>query len=345
MACIWVEGFETFRSDAWLALRYTEAGGAFSSVSGKNGGHGGASASSGGTQLSATLLASPASTITVGAWVKLDSSPSATGKIGWTVLKAGVAQLTLRAIQSGDHEWKLELRLGGSSGTVIATQTGSAQHVGTWYFVELQATINTSTGAYEVRVNESAVMSDTGRNTANAGANQFDGIQLRLSSQGVLDDVIVMDESGTALNDFTGPVSIEGIKPNGNGNQNDWTSSSGANYSTVDEDSTGSLQTDRVYAITLGDIDLYTYGNLSRSGSASVLAVMLASVCAMDASGTRDLKHRVRSGGSEAAATAFTVPDGTQRHFYDIYEENPVAASAWTVTDVNAVEFGIEVAN
>lgn len=346
MACIWVEGFETFKSDAWLALRYTASGGAFSSVSGKNGGSGGASASSSGTVLAATPLGSAVNTLIVSGWIKLDVSPSATGKCGFGILKAGSSQVTMRCIQSGDHEWKIELRKGGSSGTVIATQTGTAQFVGQWYFVELKATINSATGSYEIRVNGSAVMSGSGVDTAGAGSNQADGFQIRLSSNGVVDDVIVLDTSGTANNDFTGPVSVEGIRPTSNGNQNDWTASTGANYTAVDDDSTAALQTDRVYAQTLGDIDLYGYGNLQRSGaSPTILAVMLSSICAMDASGTRDLKQRARSGGSEDTGATFTVPDGTQRHFYDIFEENPVGPTAWTLADLNAIEFGIEVAN
>lgn len=344
MALLWLEGFETFKSDDWLDLRYTRTGNGVSSVAGRYGGNAAGADANAGTQLARTVLDTADGTLTIGFWLRLSAAPTAVGKFGLSILLAGSPQLTLRAIESGEHEWKLELRHGGQVGTVIETQTGTAQFVGKWHFVEIQATLHTSTGAYEVRVDGTNVMSDTGLDTAGTASNDADGIQIRLGTSGGLDDLYVLDDTGTANNDFLGPIAIEGRRPNANGNQNDWTPTSGDNYTNVDEDGLLTLGTDRVSSHTIGEVDLYGFQDLLRvNGSPTFIGVVLASVLAMEASGSRDVNHITRSGGSEDSADAATVTGGVQTHHHDVFEVNPVSTAAWTVATLNAAEFGVEI--
>ena len=346
MTLLLVEGFETLKADAWTDLRYTAGGASLTSGTGRLGGTAMASSANTGSTLLTTVASSPASEIVVGFAVKVTAAPSATGKFGATLTRGGTAQVTLRVVESGTDEWVLELRTGGASGTVLETQSTSAQHVGSWYYVELKVTTDASTGDYSVKVNGTEVMSDTSVNTAGSGSAGADGVQWRLSTSGLLDDCYVCDTAGSVNNDFLGAIVVEGLLPNANGNQNDWTpSTGGSNYTCVDEDGTGSLASDRVTSSTVGDIDLYNYDALSFiTGSPTFVGLQVETIASMATSGTRDLQHRVRSGGSEATGTAFSLSGGAQALNSEVFEENPVSTSAWTVATINAVEVGVEVA-
>lgn len=346
MTLLLLEGFDSLTSDEWLSLRYTAGGADVSSSTGRFGGTAMASSANTGSTLLTTVASSVFSEIIVGFAVKLSAAPSASGKFGVTITRAGVAQLTLRLVESGTEEWVLELRRGGASGTVIETQTASAQHVGRWYYVEIKAVIDTTTGEYAVNVDGTEVMSDTGLDTAGSGSDDADGVQWRLSTSGLMDDAYVCDTAGTANNDFLGSIACETLLPNAAGNQSDWTpSTGGSNYTCVDEDGTGSLGSDRVTSSTIGHVDLYNYGALTRIiGSPTFIGVQVESVMSMATSGTRDVQHRIRSGGSESTGTAFTVSGGAQGLHSEVFEENPVSTSAWTVSSLNAVEIGVEVA-
>lgn len=349
MALLWAESFDAHATAYLLGLKYDSVtGSSIATGVGRNGNLSLRAGTTSGYTLTKQVAGSAQANIIYGAsWFKLNSGATTAATQGVTIsLNGSGDQLTLQSVAVGDHEWRLELRRGGPAGTIIETQTG-AQLQGKWYRIEINATIHQSTGAYEVRVNDTVVMSDTGVNTAGAAANDADEVTINLGNIFLTDGVYICDGTGSANNDFLGDVHIEGLLPDGDGNSSDWNPSSGSDhYALVDdpEASTTGLGTDRVTIASTG-IDLYTYEDMEYViGTPTILGVILGSTTKMEASGTQSPNHIVRSGGSNDSQSTFAVSGFTEQYNYDVMEENPVAAAAWSLATINAVEFGIELA-
>ena len=227
------------------------------------------------------------------------------------------------------------------NGTVLAT---SANFINSqiWYYLEFKVTIGSS-AAYEVRINGTTIISGTGntQNTANAFANQI-SLNLVSGDSGRntwFDDFYVLNTSGTANNDFLGECRIFTSYPTGAGATTQWTPSAGSNFGNVDETNPND-DTDYNSSSTVGQIDLYTTGALSFTGS---IACVQHTICARkDDVGTRQIAEQCRSG-----TTTFTGATQTMTATYFMYREvretDPNTLAAWTLANLNSSQFGVKV--
>ena len=259
----------------------------------------------------------------------------------------GTPQLSLMLDDNG----RLALRFGnafnpptlGTGTTVIAYNT--------WNYVELSATINNTTGSYEVRLNGVTEMSATGidtQSTANASADrvyvgQVSGL-FGMSGfiTGAFDDVYICDGQGSApWNTFLGDVRIQALMPTADGDLSQLTPSTGtAHYALVDEVPPND-DTDYVSSANAGDTDLFQLGDVA-AVSGSILGLQVLAYARKDDAGTRTLAPVLKTGGVEHDGTAVGL--GTSyTYLRQLWETNPGTGLPWTIADVNALQAGVKV--
>lgn len=233
----------------------------------------------------------------------------------------------------------------GAAKTTLGTTANNVLTPNVWQYIEVKLTVHSSTGAILVRINGDTKLNLTGLNTQIGGSALVDCIAFSASFPGwymAFDDLYVCDSSGSVNNDLLGDCAIETLYPNGNGNYSQFTgsdSNSTDNYLLVDEATPST--TDYVGSLTEGNKDTYAYGNLALT-SGSVKAVAVRNYAAKSDVGDKSISTVVRSGGSDSIQSAKNLGTG-YTVYTDILEQNPVGSTAWTISSVNAAEFGVQV--
>jgi hypothetical protein len=217
-----------------------------------------------------------------------------------------------------------------------------------WHYIEwkFKITNSTSTGENVVRVDETTLINlssgDT-QETGNAYINRFYFFSTG-SAEGVnvyIDDIYFLDLTGTANNDFLGEVRVQTLYPDGNGNSSQWVgqdSDSTNNYQNVDE--TGAPDDDTTYneSGTVGDRDLYTFQDVSNA--TTIFGVQVVTYAKKTDAGTRKIDHTIRAGGTNYDSSAISLAS-SYNNLMTIYDKNPNGSVAWTLTSLNAAEFGV----
>ena len=263
----------------------------------------------------------------------------------WRFLDASVDQCSLEIHDNGDStfEWKM------MRGATELERTTEAFVYNVWHYFELKVTVRAGVnGAYELRHNENAVMSDTGINLADTGADGCDSHQFGLTPAGQtvwMDDIYICDDQGSIRNDFLGDSVIVALLSQAEGNQNDFTPSTGIdNEALIDDPSNAPSSADYVSSDTNGHQDFYTYDDLPATGIGTIFGIRVITDAAMATVGSRVLKPKFRAAStSEGDGDDFTVDGTTLLSYPVIMEQDPVALSDWTKTEIDGGEFGVEV--
>lgn len=276
---------------------------------------------------------------------------------GFQFQNAAGEQCTLLIVNAGAGNYGLELK----RDTVVIDATTGAFPFGnkrSWMYFQLKVTIRTgANGVYELRsydmLNNSTV--EFSGSTVNLAHQAVDGAdRMRIScdtdtgAQFVMDDIILMDSTGANNNDFMAePAVVLGALPDADGNQSDWTPSSGSDhFALVDDPANSTSDTDQVVAQVIGDIDLFTYSDFAaiHTSGTAVIGTQVVSTAAMDASGSRTLRVRVRENSLEASGDNFVLSDLIVRSFRQMFDQNPTdTPETWTKATLEATEFGIEI--
>lgn len=307
-------------------------------------------------QLSGTNPAAPSATTST--LVKALSTPSTTQILGFAinlsrlpitnldiaVLKAG-ATLTLRiGINSSG-----QLVLRNSVGTTLATGTFTMAGA-SWYYIEIKAFANGASGTVEAQINGTTEIAST---TANIGSANLDTLDFRVTPSGLdpslawtvqWDDVYVCDASGSTNNTFLGDVRVSTIMPSADGAHSDFTPSTGtAHFSLVNEATSIYPDDDSSYvsSSTVGHRDSYAYGNVP-SAAGTVFGVQTNLYARKDDAAVRQIAAVARPGSTDQDGATVTLGT-TYSTFTEIRETNPDTTVAWTISDINASEFGVKV--
>lgn len=245
-----------------------------------------------------------------------------------------IATLTLSAVR-GD-------------GTVLGTST-VALTINAYAYLEVKVKIHASTGTFEVRKDETVILTVTGANTQTSGANQANQIVFAASptgnvSFGYFDDIYICDSNGLVNKDYLGNVYVEALFPNATGTFSQWGRVDTAltntqNWQSVDEvppnDDTdynvGSAVAQRdTYAFTDPILDTQIYGVVANMYIAKQYA------------GTRNVTPVIYLSGT--AYFGGTVYFGSDYQYtQQVFEYNPNAGTAWTFAAIGSAEFGIQI--
>jgi hypothetical protein len=251
---------------------------------------------------------------------------------------------------------QVDFRL-NTDGTISATRGGVLLGTTTFalsgpntYYIELKVTVDPSAGVVVIKVNESTKLNLTGQNTratTNSTANNFaigKVISLGTNNPSITvdhDDLYICDTSGSVNNDFIGDVRVQAILPDGAGSTTQWTpNGAGSNYQCVDE-SDPNDDTDYVSSANAGDVDTYSFSNVTPT-TGTVAGVQWLGCARKDDAGVRTIAPAIRSGGTNYFGGNQNI--GTSYTYYlEVLETNPDTTGAWTISEVNAAEFGQKV--
>jgi hypothetical protein len=234
-----------------------------------------------------------------------------------------------------------QVRLGGSNGTILASY-GVALTLSTWYYFEISLTIADAGGTCLVKINGTTVVNFTG-DTKNGGTNTtVDAISLGNTGYGgSFDDLYVCDASGAApYNTFLGDARVATLSPTGAGSSTQLTPDSGSNYARVNEAPYSAVN--YVSGATPGLRDTYTLSDLP-AGTATVFAIQHNVIAKRTSTGAIAVKPAIKSGASVyyGSPTPTITNDTT---ISDLRTTDPNTSAAWTVSAVNALESGLEIA-
>lgn len=230
--------------------------------------------------------------------------------------------------------------------TVVASSAVGVIIPGAWNYIEFRATIADAGGVIEIKVNGVQVVNFTG-DTKNAGtATNFDMVTLSGATQTdplvAYDDVYIANTLGSApSNTFLGEVVVQTLLPTGAGASTGLTPiGSPNNWENVDE--VPFSMADYNASNVVGAHDSYAMGNVD-AATGTIYGVQTNVVASKTGVGAASLKPLVRSGGTDYFdATAALTASPTL--LSAIRETDPATAAAWTVSGVNSVEVGAEVA-
>ena len=214
-----------------------------------------------------------------------------------------------------------------------------------WKWLQVKAVISDTVGSVEIRdASGVVILALSAIDTRNAGSGYCDTVSLgstggTAGNAAYFDDWHVWDGTGTICNTWTNDTRIDHRLPTGPGNSAQFTSSSGANWSAVDEVTFNT--TDYVESATAGQKDTYAFGDITHSPP-SIFSVVMTAVGQKDDAGARALKLVARSGGADYAGAATTLNQGSYTRAVDVREVDPATGAAWTQTGYNAAEIGFE---
>lgn len=212
-----------------------------------------------------------------------------------------------------------------------------------WHYVEMKVRFSQSVGSYEVRVNESTVMSGAGEDTSYTGAVRPSHLRFGhiLNAPIDYDDLYILDTTGSFNTSFLGDVRVQRLRPNGLGDNEEFTRNTGStNWEAVNElgedDDTSYVESNRILFR-----DLYNYEDLPVAVG-TIFGVIAKPVVRKSDAGTRTYKLICSSNGMEDE-TGTLYPAGNYVRQAQIFETDPNTSVLWTDTGVNNAQFGVEI--
>lgn len=253
--------------------------------------------------------------------------------IGGTVLHLRITNASTGAIQ-----------VNRGAATVIGTSAAGVLPLNTWVYLEFQVTCHDTAGAVTVKADGTTVLTLTNVDTRDGGADALiDKVVIGAQQQtsgGVayVRDIVIMNDAGTALNGPIGPAVVEARLATAAGDLAAWTPNTGANYAAVDDPGVNDGDTTYVEATTAVR-DTYTVADLAAVGS-NIQAVQAHAVARYNAS-PLNVATTLRRSSTNSDGTAATPTGSYTSKALTIWETDPVAAGAWTVSNFNSTEFGV----
>lgn len=205
-----------------------------------------------------------------------------------------------------------------------------------WRFVELKYVV--STGVCEVRIDGVVVLSGTVPTATSIASiifpNQANGTYINI------DDIYVLDATGTANNTYLGDVRVQTLLPSAEGTNLGMTPDTGTvHYSRVNEAAPDT--TSYVSTASAGVKDSYRYQQLAANTS-SVYGVAVTSYASKDAPVAAGIATLVRLGSTDYVNAQTQSLSASWVAGTDLYQVRPNDSAPWTPTDINGAEFGVQ---
>lgn len=235
------------------------------------------------------------------------------------------------------------VRFRRGDGTVLASSPSSTILANQWYYIEARIKYGTGTsGQVELKVDGTTVIASTNTNTAGDTNNpnyQFVNFDSRVSNGTdtpvYLDDLYILDTTGSVNNTFLGPCRVNMIVPDGDTGSQDWTPTpSGDSFDkinslTSDEDSS------YITAALSGNVSDFTLSDLPVTATA-VKGIQVLHRARRTDVGPANMKASIKQ-GSDVLDGRTHLPTTDYSTFFDIFELDPTTGLALTVSDVNSL--------
>lgn len=257
------------------------------------------------------------------------------------VADGGTGQFTLTW---NGADQKFRVRQGsGLSGTVLGT---SAAIVGmtanSWHHVELIVTI-ADAGSVEVKLDGVSALTATGDTKQSSTAQVTHVVwpaSLNVGGNVLMsyDDMYAIDTSGAAPNVSIGDCRVRLLRDTADGSHGDFLpSTSGTHFDKVNS----MAGTTYVSSSIVGDKDTYDFQQVPPTSVVLGVKVNLGMV-KTDA-GARSIAPLIVVGGTDHEGTPIPLA-ASLRVYGQIFGANPATSAAWTASQVNSAEFGVQTA-
>lgn len=239
---------------------------------------------------------------------------------------------------------------GSSYTTLVSTNTNIP--ASTWHLVEWHIRMHPQAGVSEIKQN--GVMTSVYRGPTMWLPQMYHPTRLYWIPQGVAtahyyDDIAVNDVSGSEFNSWCGDGYVARILPNGNGDYSQLTGSDGNstdNYLLTDDPAVHNSDTDYVYSVTDAQKDMYQMASMPTLGSNAIRMVQPMAVGRRLNAGSytsdQKMKLGIKTGGVEDWSADLETTYAYSLLRGDIYSVNPQTGLAWTESEVNAIQVGVE---
>jgi hypothetical protein len=243
-----------------------------------------------------------------------------------------------------------------SSGQILITRTGNALTGGTtvgsfpdetWFWVELKFSIADSIGANSVQLWVNGVLEATvatGQDTRNGGDGSVQSIYL---GGFVAGGGINIRYSEFYVSDSTTPLGdcrVESLFPNGNGDTQNFSATSGTHWQEVDDNPADDNST-YVESAAPDDIELFQMTNLS--SNPSVIHAVSPWLCTQKTdAGTKTFAPIIRLSSTnyeQANVNAFDSYSYNNPVILELNPDSPGGTDPWDLTAVNAAQVGLKV--
>lgn len=234
----------------------------------------------------------------------------------------------------------------GQTNTVLATATIAVPfNDNNWHWLDFHFLIDASAGAIEMWVDGTSVISVSGANTMRNGGIT-DLLGPFIGSVGIntphtyIDDIVIVDTTGSANNARIGDSKIEVLQPASDATPNNGTPSSGSDHFAVVEKATWDGGSSYVTITnTTGQEELFGFTSLG-STPGSISAVQIVNYAQKTDTGAASLENILVSNGTPVNGSS--IPLGTAwARSNMIFEDDPHTSAAWTASAVNAVKGGV----
>ena len=250
-----------------------------------------------------------------------------------------------------DSYYPIELRVTAAgelavylNSTLDSATSGLGLTTGTWYYITFKVVCGAS-GSYAVYLGANSILSATGVDTAGGGSNIAGGMLYFADATltPTVDDLYLLDSTGSQNNDVLGDVNVVTLRPSGAGSTQ-WAPDSGSNYARVNEaqcdDASGYVEDS-----TNGHLDLYEYDDLT-GAEGDILGVMVTTHWWVYAGDTGTLAVACHSSstdrndsGDSSSGSGFYAKQVSAW----INELDPATSAPWDLTGLNAAQFGVKV--
>lgn len=203
-----------------------------------------------------------------------------------------------------------------------------------WNLIELKAKVHDTTGYWYLYVNGIEVGSQTDIDTK---YSTLVVNQIRIYGQDAYNDI----GDFYCADEVLGPFHIQGVLPDANGDDSDWTpSGAGANYTHVDEETAN--ESDYVETGATNQ-DLYNYEDLTGTWD-TIFGLQINTRLYLDAAGSETVavlclsNVTLDSDNVTVANTTMGSGDENKR----VLELDPDTSAAWLSTAIDAAQFGVK---
>lgn len=269
-----------------------------------------------------------------------------------TDITDGSAETLVRVRNSGGSDFFHLTQLGTTGalslthGTGTVALTGVLPCDGNWHYIKIKCLFGTlgTNGTFEIYIDEVLTDTLTGIDT-HLGGNPIDNIRfagLGGIGQAWWDDIIIMDTSGSRMNDYIDPVKIETFAANADGGVVDWTASAGSDVSCVDDvPNAHNGDTDYIESSTAAQESRFGMANLADTPTLIHAVQVRLNVKQQTAGDT--YRGLMNSGGTEQVGATLTPPAAYTWDRNLIQDVDPATSASWTKSGIDALEVGAEV--
>jgi hypothetical protein len=268
-----------------------------------------------------------------------------------SLMEGGSFQGNVQAGLAVRSDGKLQFYRSTNSIGAVSSIALVADSLITFYDIEYKITINNITGTIEARVNGGVEIGPTSsldtQNTSNAFADSvvLGGINSGSNTNipnTAYEHIVVMDSTGSAGNDFLGPIDVDLLAPTGDGTYTEWDFTGAPTRWQAVDDSDPDEDSSYIFDNVVGQRNTFTHPSLP-GGTTLVKAVVVWARGRRDDAVTRSFKVLLRSSGTDNLGGIEQFLGDNYLWFLQPYEISPFSSSAWTVSEVNALEYGVQV--